>query len=226
MNCTEVDEIAGAYAVGALSDEEQRAVEAHLAGCERHAELASLRATALLIGRSVADREPPPDLRARILAAAATARDVPHEAEPPISLASRRRGSQLAGFAIAAVLAMVALAGVLSIRALNHPSSVLVRAVPAGPAAGTQLVVRPDNQTSALVVTGLDALPPGRTYQVWVIRGRDAPRGVGLFNAAQHAPAPVTLDALLAPGDIVAVTEEPRGGSPAPTSKPLFALTY
>ena len=60
MNCEEVRELSGAYALGALSPEELREVEAHLAECNLHEEMAALRATAALLAfapsRSVSRR--------------------------------------------------------------------------------------------------------------------------------------------------------------------------
>ena len=51
MTCEEVDDLSGAYALGALPPQEVEAVEAHLATCLRsdHAELHELSATAAML---------------------------------------------------------------------------------------------------------------------------------------------------------------------------------
>jgi hypothetical protein len=61
--------------------------------------------------------------------------------------------------------------------------------------------------------------PPGdRTYQLWYIVGnRPVPAGTFLPDAILTPPA--------LPGgtSVIAVTEEPRGGSAAPTTAPFLA---
>lgn len=71
MRCDEVDELAGALALGAALPEEVAAVQEHTASCERcRALLRELTATAGLLAESVEQVEPPAHLRERILAAA------------------------------------------------------------------------------------------------------------------------------------------------------------
>ena len=42
MNCEEIEELAGAYALGALPEAERAAVSAHLATCDTHPEMREL----------------------------------------------------------------------------------------------------------------------------------------------------------------------------------------
>lgn len=73
MSCDEVDELAGALALGAALPEEVAAVDEHTAGCARcRAALQPYVATAELLAGAVEPVEPPPGLRERILAAART----------------------------------------------------------------------------------------------------------------------------------------------------------
>ncbi|HLZ69507.1 MAG TPA: anti-sigma factor [Dehalococcoidia bacterium] len=71
MDCSEVDELAGAIALGALPPEEARRVEEHLSSCQRdHGSLLELRQVAALLPFAVDAIEPPPRLKQNLIAAA------------------------------------------------------------------------------------------------------------------------------------------------------------
>ena len=67
------------------------------------------------------------------------------------------------------------------------------------------------------------ALQPGRTYQLWLVLG-SSPQSVGVFApdalGSARISARVPLDSEARPQ--IAVTEEPSGGSPQPTSDPII----
>jgi hypothetical protein len=75
-----------------------------------------------------------------------------------------------------------------------------------------------------LMAGNLPPLSSGRTYEMWVIGKGGAPRPAGLFDAAPDGSAlhmlPGPLDA--ASLGAVAVSVEPRNGSPAPTTTPII----
>ncbi len=72
LTCDEIREMAGAFVLGALSPAEQDAVRAHLDACtDAHAEIAELGGVLPVLDASVPIVEPPAELRARIMAAAA-----------------------------------------------------------------------------------------------------------------------------------------------------------
>lgn len=72
-------------------------------------------------------------------------------------------------------------------------------------------------------VSGLPALPNGRTYQLWVLAG-DQARSVTLLDSAAQGRAQ-QWTAVTRPGDTaIGITDEPAGGSPQPTSTPLWAV--
>lgn len=76
MNCAELEELAGALALGAALPEEVEAARAHLSSCPRaHDLLRELTATASLLAEAVEPAEPPARLRGRILAAARAEQD-------------------------------------------------------------------------------------------------------------------------------------------------------
>jgi anti-sigma-K factor RskA len=77
MNCATVDDLAAAYAVGAVDADEELAVSEHLATCsELHAESRELIGVAAAVPVTVDDVSPSPALRDRLMATvAATPQD-------------------------------------------------------------------------------------------------------------------------------------------------------
>ena len=70
MTCQEFEELSAAYALGAVTPEEQQAARAHLATCPKCSRLAGqLRSVVDLLPLSVAQVTPPAALRDRVLAA-------------------------------------------------------------------------------------------------------------------------------------------------------------
>lgn len=91
MTHEELRELAGAYTIDALPEEERRAVEAHLAGCSACvAEIGSYAAVVELLARDVAPQVPPAALRERILKQVPRSQDTkgagPHQVRPPRSV--------------------------------------------------------------------------------------------------------------------------------------------
>ena len=92
-----------------------------------------------------------------------------------------------------------------------------------GDSGSATLVRNPDGRTT--LAAQLPLLKTGRVYQLWLIRGKNAPISAGTFTVDQQGHGLLTL----APGqqalsgDVAAVTDEPDPGSPAPTTKPLIA---
>jgi anti-sigma-K factor RskA len=64
-------------------------------------------------------------------------------------------------------------------------------------------------------------VPEGKTYQIWVIED-DVPKPSGLFEPSEDSVAAV-VEHPLDEADVVAVTVEPEGGSPQPTTDPMLA---
>jgi anti-sigma-K factor RskA len=96
-----------------------------------------------------------------------------------------------------------------------------------GTAPGVRLFWNRD--TAQMIVTAFD-LPPapaGRTYQLWGLTTGAAPVSLGTFDTGPDGRA-VVLAALSseAPYEQSAVTEEPLGGSPQPTTTPFLVGTW
>jgi hypothetical protein len=109
---------------------------------------------------------------------------------------------------------------------LRSPTVALVRlrATEAGGAAMANALI--DERSKLMFYAwNLPALPPGKTFQVWLIRGRGpAIVSAGTFNGGVGEGAVLQFNRadLLADITGVAVTEEPAGGSPLPTGHKLL----
>lgn len=75
---------------------------------------------------------------------------------------------------------------------------------------------------AVLIVSRLPEAPAGKTYEIWVISGK-RPRPAGLFRGGRDTVVPLTR--AVPKGATVALTLERLGGSPRPTSDPIYAVT-
>ena len=243
----DVHALAGAYALDALPADERAFFERHLAVCEAcSTEVAELGETAARLG-SAAATTPPPDLRARILAAADVTRQLPPEA-PPVPEVQRGwqglRGRLLMPVAACLALVAVGLTGVslnLS-RELDSTRQELARN-----AGAAQQVARAE--AVAAVVTARDfnsvdlelgsgtpgrfLVSPSQDQGVLVGEGMadpaqgktyelwlihdGTPVPAGLFDPDSDGQAIAAVDGIVRDAERVAVTIEPQGGSKKPT---------
>jgi anti-sigma-K factor RskA len=226
----------GAYVLGALHDDEHRAFEQHLAGCEAcRREVAELGMAAAMLPLAADQVAPPDALRERIMVtvrreagAQAPARAAPAAATAPAPRAARRSWwSRLRMPAIAPLPAAVAACVVL---ALGVAGGVLLSAgdgfrevdaqVALGRASGTLRIE--DDGDARLTLRDMPAPPDGRVYQVWLLGEDESPSPTdALFVPGRDGTASVDV-----PGDVegarqVLVTAEPRGGSDRPTRPPV-----
>jgi len=220
-------ELVPLLAAGMLGGPDRATVEAHLQTCREC--LADYRVYAPIAGalaQAVQQVDPPPSLRAAVLAAARP------------NVRSVRAGA--AWFAAAAMLVTCIGLGI-TVRSLQQrirsleaqlrdtqtPLAVLmapdVRQInlagqPSAPAASARVFW---SRSRGLVLTAanLPILPPGRVYQLWFISGR-TPVSAGLLSAPDERGRLTTtistpLD--IASPDALAVSLEPAGGVPQPT---------
>jgi anti-sigma-K factor RskA len=221
MDHDEIRELTAAYALDALDPDERAEFEEHLAGCEScREEVAVLSSAAAALAIAAPPVDPPPALRERILDAA--------RAERPNVVPLRPRWASPIG-AVAAVAAIAACAAIglgawnLS---LHHQldqarSAQSLKRVPVSGASGSLVVA--GNEQAALVLSDLRAAPEGKTYQAWVISGKQA-SSAGIFRGGSGTTY-VRLAHPVGEGDVVAVTVEPAGGSDQPTTKPFIVST-
>jgi anti-sigma-K factor RskA len=238
--------LSGAYALDALENSERERFEQHLQRCEAcQQDVRGLHDTATQLALAVA-RVPPPQLRAQVLEAAArTGQNLPvsdHRAttQPRHARAPRRaRVPRLLG--VAAMAAVVAVAVVLGFTeaatqhrldraqaqeqaiaaVLNAPDAqIAVEKVSVG---GTATVVFSQARHKMIFTTaGLPPLAASKVYELWVLTPHARP--AGLLPAPTNGRTAPQLAADVASGDKVAVTVEPAGGSPQPTSTPIVAI--
>jgi anti-sigma factor RsiW len=199
----DLHELVASYALGVLDPDERKAYEEHLAGCEQcRADLAELTGTVGALGLAAEPAEPPDWLRGRILDAA---RD-----QGPSNVVSIRSGRRR--FAVVGVAAAVAAAGLaIGLYAAFSGGS---------PKNRLAMSVATHGGVTEATVTGLDAAPAGKAYEIWVIRGA-APRPAGFFQGGGKQVVRLTRPA--PGGSTVAVTLERAGGARAPTTPVLVS---
>ncbi|MDZ4717216.1 MAG: anti-sigma factor [Roseiflexaceae bacterium] len=222
-----------AYALGALEQEEMARVSVLLREQPQlRIFLAELRATADMIPYAL-DAEPSPDLRQRTLDYA-LGRKQPAPAKRA-SLPWPRLTAMFGGLASVLAIAVILLWGQLNVAqselARTRQEQRQIAEVLAQPNAlvslnganGQGAVIRRADG-SVVMAAHLPGLVAGRVYQFWYIQGANAPLPSNTFVVDQQGFALVTLntDAQAITADTFAITEEPTGGSQAPTTKPLL----
>jgi anti-sigma-K factor RskA len=224
----------GAYVLGALPDLEAELLERHLAGCEScRAEVEQLRPVPAAIARSVPQVEPPPSLKANLMAtvnAEAGARKV--EAREERRRERRSFGSWIQGLkprvGVALALGVLALGVVVGVAADKiagggGPAGTTVAAkidrkqMPTGQAS---LVVK--GNTGELELSDAPQPPSGRVYQLWYQHGKTIERG-GTFRP--RSDGSYDVDVPVAGANAVLVTVEQAGGAAAPTGPPVMQFT-
>jgi anti-sigma-K factor RskA len=232
----DVHTLAGAYALDALPADEAAAFATHLEQCAPcRQEVAELRATAAQLGIAATER-PPDALRERVLQATRQTRQVPPTTTPSATTESRRTRARL--LLAAAAAAVVLAGGVFAIRPLlddsaQPSSSNGVMAVMKAPDArtsmtglqgGGRMTVVSSRGMGQAVVMGerLPRLDREHDYQLWLVdRAGTARSAEVLFDGSSRASTGPTLVKGLRPGDQIAITREPAGGSDQATTAPL-----
>lgn len=207
-------EDAAAYVLGALEPAEADAFRRHIAECDAcREEVAAYEQITHALPTSSPQEQVPRDLRRRVLK---EVRATPKAAAAPVRVAAPRSWRPLAawGGALAAAAVVVILAVVLS----SGGSGTRTIQASAGSAE-----LRITGGHADLIVHRLPELPAGRIYQMWVQRGNGRPLPTGtLFSVTSGGSAAVGVPGKLSGDSTVMVTQEPAGGTPAPTSAPLI----
>ena len=112
---------------------------------------------------------------------------------------------------------------------LNSPSLKMVRlqgTEAADGALGNAFIV--EGQKVLFYAANLPPLPAGRTYQLWIMRGKGpaiVSGGIARPDVARRLSIEFANGAMIADVRGVAVTDEPEGGSPGPTGHKILVGT-
>jgi anti-sigma-K factor RskA len=212
------DDVA-AYALGALERDEAEAFRRHLADCpECRAELAGFESVVEALPPAGARDEVPRSLRRRVMRevrATPKTAATPMMSTRPSAVRPRPRFSLAWGGAAAAVVVAVIVAV-----ALSSGGSGGTRTIQAS-VGSAQLRIAGGH--GDLIVHRLPALPAGRIYEMWLQRGSAQPTPTGtLFSTTSSGAASVGVPGSLDGVSAVMVTQEPAGGTLAPTSAPVI----
>ncbi len=233
--------LSGAYALDALeAGAERDRFARHMSRCQSCAsEVRGFREVATALAFA-ATAEPPPELRDRVLAAAARTRQLP----PEVRAHARPRRTRswvpwLSGVVATASIVVAVLFGfaqahtqqqlnqaqaenkAISLLLSSPQVTLLSRSTTKG---GVATVVLAAARHQLVVVTnGLPALPAGKVYQLWLI-GKTKIVSAGLLPAATSGRTAPVLASGVVKGDTLGLTVEPAPGSAQPTTKPILAL--
>jgi anti-sigma-K factor RskA len=235
---TDVHSLSGAFVLDALDERERTSFSRHMESCESCAlEVDELRETASRLADDVWS-VPPPRLRAAVLARVAVLRQ---EAPPRRSRAPRvhrqswRHRTTMALVA-AAMVGLAALSGVVIVQkqrgdaerekiqaVLSAPDATL-RTAQLSNGGLVSVMMSPSRDAAVVTLARAQTFDSGHAYQLWTLRG-GKPVSAGVMPAGKG-------DALvyvtgLSGAQSVALTVEPAGGSPQPTTPILgqVALT-
>lgn len=230
-------DLTAAYALGAATADEARAVERHCPTCAACAsDLAEMSGLAATLPLACDPVTPSSELRTRIIAVARGDASAGRFLRNP----SRRSFAPPASWwAAAAAAVLVTAAGVGGMFFMDHQAMVrqmdslhgelaanqaAIQDLAAGRvwdmSGGTKehwwhcTLVQPPKQRKAMLVALMPPAPKGMTFQAWIIRGgklHDAGMVPAGTTSMMHMPMPVQK------GDIIAFSVEPMGGSPTPT---------
>jgi anti-sigma-K factor RskA len=236
-----IDELAGAFALGALDADEMAAVRAHLATCDQpHVELREAFPAADVLAASLEPIDPSPALRDRLMSTLERVQQADRapvaEVKPPwprpgwFDWISPRVARPLAVAAVAAAIALGALN--VGLRSDLEKRDAALRAVAAAIAngqtafrvdgsAGRGYVVDTPGVGASLVVADLKSLPADRLYELWLLDAAGTPVAVGTFTDTSGAVAVLPVEKDLSGYATFAVTVETQRVD-VPTTTPVM----
>ena len=239
MACAAVDELAAAYALGAVEPDEDRAVSQHLATCaEAHFEARELISAAAAVPASLAPVAPSAGLRARLMTTIAETpqahRSVVREVRQATTAPARRPWWRIdampAALAAAALVAAVGF-GAWGISANNELAErdAALQAIASADSifaasgdAGSGWLVE-SGDAAMFMADGLSAPPSGHLYELWLIHADGTVQPVGTIEDTEGWSL-VTLESGLGDAVTFAITEE-RERVEAPTSDPVITAS-
>ncbi|MBM3813639.1 MAG: hypothetical protein FJW20_18600 [Acidimicrobiia bacterium] len=235
-----------AYVLGALEGQERSGLEARLRQGDAEIEEAMREANqmAAQLAYLAPTQEPPALLRSKVMAR------IRVEAKPVP--APRRKWVAPVGWAVAAALLMVAAVERQQVEKLSadlNAARGLVQTLSEDAARNRrvlQILVARDSRTirlagtaaaapefraywshaGGLVLVGSNVPSPavGRTMQLWVVPKQGNPISAGLFSPDETGKVVLIADSVsrLEDAAALAISDEPAGGSPQPTTQPAW----
>lgn len=232
MTCDEFEELLGAYALGAVTPEEQEAARAHLAECAKCTRLLrEVRAVVDQLPYSVTQVNPPESLKERILEAIRREGQTTPAQPVQINQRPRRRRWDTRLLAAAAVLMFILFGGMTAwnvslqhevtslqqqntslerqVGSLQHQVALIyaIQGSSSAQGASGKLIYLPDQNITLLVMQGLPQLQGTEVYQGWLIHDKQ-PRSIGLLSV-ENGIASVTYPGNIAGYEVAAVSIEP-----------------
>jgi anti-sigma-K factor RskA len=253
MNENTFAELAAGYALNALSPSDRQAFETALAehpDWETHVRTEA--DTVLLLSDSIAPVAPPAAVRDALLARIKVTPQTPDASAPdedfaaagpapvvPAAASAKKGNLRRRWFTLAASLVAVLALGFGAVtigQQLTRPAAVIAleQIESASDAQSATVELTDGGEATAhwssslgevvFVSDGLPALAGDQTFELWFVRD-EGPISAGTF-AADDGTATALLAGEYEPGDVIAVTVEPSGGSPSgePTSDPILAI--
>jgi anti-sigma-K factor RskA len=236
--------LTGAYALDALTGDELAEFEGHLEQCAACAgEVRGLRETATRLGMATAI-EPPPWMREQVLAAVGRVRQLPPSGVREMTADGPRRRSRLTRrlprpIAVTAMAAAIVALAVLqvgtrhqlqqaqtnnqTIASVLSASDARIELSSSAVGGTVTAVISPHDGEAVVTASGMPTPTDARVYQLWVISPAGA-RSVGLLPGSSARAAAPVLAGDVQPGDQLAVTIEPAGGTKQPTTTPIVSI--
>jgi anti-sigma-K factor RskA len=198
-----------------------REFRTHLEGCARcQSDERWLRASVEMLPSSVEQFEPPRELRDRLMVRVHT--EAANDRAPAREKPRRRWRWTMVRTAAAAAAIAIAIFGPLGYLLGNdeETKTTTIQAEATKPSSTVQANLVRKGDSGVLKVAMLPMPRRGHVYQTWLQRGKEiAPSTLFVVNDDGSGSAVVGN---LAGVDAVLVSEEPDGGSPQPTSKPVL----
>lgn len=223
MSACEHLEDTGAWVLGALGEDDAQRFADHLPGCAACLrEVGELQTVADVLPMASPQLAPPPALKARIMSVVEGEAELLRLTGPEADRAPRRRPQpwwrRRLGVALALGCAVLAVGIGVAVGVSSGGSDVREIAAATKPGGATVDVAVADDGHGELRLTHMPNAPSGRVYQVWTVTGKGAPQPTRtLFTVPRDGDTTVAIDADLDGVDQVLVSDEPPGGSTAPT---------
>ena len=203
MTCEELEELSGAYVLDAITPEERREADEHLAQCPNCPQIIrELRSVVDLLPLSVPQIDPSPELKGRVLSAISNKNSSTVQPTQPIPLTPRpqrqpmrrrsawqRWGTPL--IAAAAVIFCLLSGGLtawnislqhqISALAGNTPITYAMKGLATNSNITGDVIYFPQQDVTVIKVRGLRQTQGDQVYQGWLIQGKQ-PVSIGLLN--------------------------------------------